>query len=279
MPSAKLFLKNNLYRFLPLSFRKSIAIWLKNQQWLDEKDRNWWAVQLVKDLSRINLEQYHQFLWQNHLAYAESYNVEDRFGDDKIEKSRKKFFSDMLSHLKEVGIDTSKDVNSVFEVGCSLGYQLYYLEKNFLPNAEELIGIDLDSYAIHSGIEYLKKVNSKIHLKVADMVDIDVHLAGKMYDIIFCTGTLLYVNQNAATRIVRIMLEHINHILCIAALADPKIDNSQLKNSSMRESDETFVHNIDEMILEAGGKIVSREWHGDKLVDGLSVYFLFATKN
>jgi hypothetical protein len=62
-----------------------------------------------------------------------------------------------------------------------------------------------------------------------------------------------------------------------SGLAYPDGDNSELRRSVPRESDQTFVHNIDAMVLRAGGNIAARRWEGSKVVDGNTIYFVFAT--
>ena len=73
------------------------------------------------------------------------------------------------------------------------------------------------------------------------------------------------------------MMNHTKGILAVAGLAHSEKDNSLLEQSVTRERDGSFIHNIDKMVENAGGKIISRRWEGDTDVDGNTIYFLFAT--
>ncbi len=158
MSWVKNILKRSFRFFVPLKIRKHVSKKITKLSWFKLDSKNWWVTELIHDLANKDINEYHKFLWENHLSYAETYNTKRRFGNDNIEKSRIKLFSDMMLNLKRIGVSAST-IKSVFEIGCSLGYQLYYLEENFITEAEELVGIDLDSQAIYSGREYLKKLN------------------------------------------------------------------------------------------------------------------------
>jgi SAM-dependent methyltransferase len=187
--------------------------------------------------------------------------------------SRKMLFSDLITHLTKLSINPEKDITSVFEVGCSSGYQLRYLETDLFPSAIDLEGIDIDRYAIESGSEYLKSIRSKIRLMFADMEELSSLLRDKIYDIIICSGTLMYLNEESAFKIVNVMLSHTKKMLVLTGPAHPEVDNSLLEHSIVRNSDGSFIHNIDSMVKKAGGKIVARRWDGSNMVDGQSIYF------
>ena len=59
---------------LPLAVRKHLAIWLDRQRWLGSG--KWWAVELLRDFAEKDISAYHRFLWSNHMAYAETYDVD-----------------------------------------------------------------------------------------------------------------------------------------------------------------------------------------------------------
>ena len=82
--------------------------------------------------------------------------------------SRLLFFADLDRVMKDVRIDPVKDVSSVFEVGCSLGYLLRHMETDIFSGAGELSGVDIDGYAITAGAEYLGKIGSKVRLMRAE---------------------------------------------------------------------------------------------------------------
>jgi len=262
---------------LPLSFRKKLTIWLNGQEWIDKNRRNWWCTEILKDLAENDINEYHRFLWANHLAYAETYEPVTRFGVENIKESRKIFFRDLLKVMREHGIDSSVQVRSIFEVGCSLGYQLRYMETDLFPGAGVLMGNDIDKYAIETGTEYLRRNKSKIELFQLDMEELDERLEGYSFDLILSTGVLMYLQEDVATRVVQTMMDHTGNILAVAGLAHPEKDNVMLEQSVSRERDGSFIHNIDRMIQRAGGNIISRRWEGDTDVDGNTIYFVFAT--
>lgn len=275
----KRFIKSNIRSLLPLSIRKHMAVWIDNQEWLGYNRRSWWSQELIHDLAIKNINEYHKFLWSNHLSYAATYQVASRFGHENMKQSRKMFFLDLRNQLIEISLIPEKDIKSVFEVGCSLGYQLRYLETDLFPSATKLKGIDIDKYAIQAGAEYLKSIRSNIQIKCADMENLDSLMGNKIYDIIICSGVLMYLSEDAAARIVAVMLRHAGIMLAFTGLAHSDIDNSELQHSVIRGSDKSFIHNIDSMVKKAGGTISGRRWEGGNLVDGHTIYFVFAQNN
>lgn len=271
-------LKTILRTALPLEYRKRLAVWIHNRRWLDSNRRNWWSLELVKDFQVDDVNEYHKFLWSHHMAYANTYEVGIRFGRENMAGSRLLFFSDLDRVMNDVRVDPVKDVSSVFEVGCSLGYQLRHMETDLFTGAGELCGVDIDGYAIMSGAEYLGKMGSRVRLKCADMEDLESQMGDRAYDIIVCTGTLMYLTEEAASRVVDTMMRHTGKILAICGLADPVSDNSTLEKSMIRESDRSFIHNIDAMVKKSGGNVLARRWRGDRLVDGHTIYFVFASR-
>jgi len=251
---------------------------INHQKWLSDDLRYWWTRELLRDLAKQDINTYHRFLWSNHLAYALSYEIDQRFGKENIEKSRQMFFCDLKSHLTTVGFNPFNDIRSVFEVGCSLGYQLRYLETDLFPAANVLEGIDIDRYAILKGNGYLKNAGSKINLICHDMEDLNALLKGRIYDLFICTGTLMYLGEKEATRIVETMLQHTRIMVALSGPAHPDLDNSHLGSSVIRERDGSYIHNIDSMVKKSGGNIFARRWEGDHIVDGHTIYFVFATR-
>src|SRR5215510_304155 len=112
--------------------------------------------------------------------------------------SRRMFFADLREVLVSLGIPPERDVKSVFEVGCSLGYQLRYLETDVCPHADVLEGVDIDRYAIQSGAAFLKAAGSNIVLRHADMRELERVFGTRTFDVIICAGVLMYLSQQAA---------------------------------------------------------------------------------
>ncbi len=271
-------IKNGVRILLPLPVRKHLSIWVNKQKWLDSKRRSWWSLELIRDLAAKNINDYHKFLWSHHLSYAAPYEVAGTFGKENMKQSRLIFFSDLQKHLIERSIDPAKDITSVFEVGCSLGYQLHYLETDIFPSASRLDGIDIDTYAIRTGSEYLRHAGSKVRLQCSDMDALDRYLGSRHYDIMLCMGVLMYLKEEEATRVVDVMLRHASVMVGFSGLAHPDIDNAQLQHSIPRVTDQSYIHNIDSMVKKAGGEVIARRWEGDKLIDGHTIYFAFAVK-
>jgi hypothetical protein len=83
---------------------------------------------LLDNLRRHNADALHRFLWSNHLAYAMSYEIAQRFETRDLNSSRRILFENITGHLRSRGLDPRRKIGSVFEVGCSLGYLLRHLE-------------------------------------------------------------------------------------------------------------------------------------------------------
>jgi SAM-dependent methyltransferase len=253
-----------------------MAIWLHRQRWIPESRRRWWSRELVSDLALTEVNAYHKFLWTNHLAYARTYEVGLRFGFENFNETRKMFLTMLEETLRDRGLDPGADVGSAFDVGCSLGYTLRYLETDVFPEAARLGGMDIDAHAIDAGRTHLEQQSSKIRLTCGDMEALDEVLGGEACDVILCLGTLMYLREDEAARVVRSILHHTEVLAGFAGLAHPEIDNSRLDRSAVRPDDRSFIHNLDRMIVQAGGTIVRRRWDGPRVVDGNTVYFVFA---
>lgn len=259
---------------MPLWARQRLAVLVGRQRWLG--DRYWWAFELLRDFAERDPDGFHRFLWANHLAYAESYEVERRFGPDQVHPTRRMLFADMEGVLRSRGVEPAKDVESVFEVGCSLGYLLRHLETGPFAGARMLEGNDIDGYAVEVGGEQLARMGSRVRLHRADMGDLDQVFAGRRFDVTIAAGVLMYLRENAAAEVVRTMLRHTGRLAVFAGLAHPERDNRELAESALRERDGTFIHNFDRMVAAAGGLVVARRWEGARQVDGNTVYFVFA---
>ncbi len=93
---------------------------------------------------------------------------------------------------------------------------------------------------------------------------------------ILCAGTLLYLPEDDARGLVRSILHHTGVVAAFAGLAHPDRDNAVLTSSAKRDRDATFIHDIDGMVRDAGGRVVWRRWEGPRIVDGNTIYFVFA---
>lgn len=231
----------------------------------------------MRDLADTDVHAFHRFLWSHHLGYAHYYEVGLRFGVQNIRASRVMFFSDLRDQVARMDAWDTRGVASVFEVGCSLGYQLRFIETDVFPTARELRGIDVDSYAIECGLKYLREVGSRVTIECGDMSELERLLGGKKYDLMVCTGVLMYLNEAAAAQVVATMLQH-GRLVALAGLAHPRIDNALLRHSDVRTSDKSFIHNLDRMVVDRGGHVAWRRWEGDRDFDGNTVYFVFATE-
>jgi SAM-dependent methyltransferase len=259
---------------LPLALRKKVCVMMEQHRWFTEDVRYWWTRELLRDYQESDGNGYHRFLWSNHLAYAHSYEVEKRFGAEKMVGSRRLFFRMLGEVLRQQELPCD-GVRSVFEVGCSLGYQLRYLETELFPQAEALVGIDIDGHAIDRGSAYLHSVGSRIRLSCADMGELPTVFGGRIYDLVLCTGVLMYLRQEDAATVVGEIMKGCR-LAAFSGLGHPEIDNSLLRNSCIRGRDGSFIHNIDAMVTLAGGEVVARQWDGKADIEGQNIYFVFA---
>jgi len=268
--------KETLRRLLPLPLRQRLCIGLNRSKWLTPDVRYWWTRELLRDFAKKDRDGYHRFLWSNHLAYSLTYEVEQRFGEENMVASRRAFISDLRNQLSKMDIVPERDIRSVFEVGCSLGYQLRYFETDLFAAATEIAGVDIDGYAIEQGRRHLEAAGSRVRLICGDMAHLNDQLDGRIYDIIFCTGVLMYLAQEDAARVMQVMLRSSR---VMVALSDPgyaQLDNGLLEHSVIREHDGSRFHNLDAMVKTLGGTVLFRRWEGHRLVDGQRMYFVFA---
>lgn len=259
-------------RLLPLSARKKIVVWFGGLSHL--RGISWCSMELLKDFASDAPNAYNRFLWSNHLGYAVDYERANDFGPDNLTKTRQMLFAHLAQYLHKAEIALA-DVRSVFEVGCSAGFMLRYMETEIFTKATQLDGLDIDYYAIERGQIHLEGFGSLVRLFHADMVNTKEILQGSLYDIVLCAGVLMYQTQEGASDVVRTMLNHANRLVVMTDRAHPMLDNKSLCKSVER-GDGTLFHNIDDMVAQAGGRVVFRRWEGEKLFGGYSVYFVFA---
>jgi len=220
------------------------------------------AMGLLEDMRRSDPVKLHRFLWSNHLAYAESYEISRRFGALNINPTRHILFREMTAHLRSRGVDPRKDIRSIFEVGCSMGYLLRHLEEEIFPSATVLHGLDIDAYAVETGILHLSSLGSKVELFAADMEAVERIMGTRNFDVVLCCGVLMYVNESCAERVLRAMFSRAGHLVGLICLAPSR---TEVQRSEVRKSDGAFIHNMDRMIRGVGGRLISSSWVGTKI--------------
>ena len=238
---------------------------------------------LLHDWATGDPAAYHQFIWANHLSYAQYYEL----GRDglagrgtyftRMHPLRVELFELVSSYLRGQGVDPLTEVGSLLDVGTSMGYLPYYAETTAFPGARRLLGIDIDAHAIADGITYLNGVGSSVELKVADIYGLEAVVGDERFDVVSCTGVLQYLEEEAATRAVGAMLARATKVLALSGLVDPDVDNGTLARSGVRDYDRSFIHNFDRMVAAHGGRVVARRWGGREFVEGLGAYLVVAT--
>jgi len=266
--------KSAFWSAVPLSVRKRAAIGISRAAVLSHPHRLRLSMLAVGDLAERDNSAFHKFLWSQHLAYALYYSADERF-KSPIEASRAELFADLERHLRELGVEPSR-VDSVLDVGCSVGNNLRYLEERVFRSASVMHGIDIDQGAVADGSRYLASLGSRVKLTAGDMEDLDVILGDRRYDVVFCAGVLLYLDEKRAAAVVRSMLRRSTLLCAFAALAHSAFDNRLIDASEQRAWDMSHVHNVDAMVADAGGRLVARRWEPGTLDGRQTIYFVFA---
>jgi hypothetical protein len=157
-----------------------------------------------------------------------------------------------------------------------MGYLLRHLEDEIFPGANTFHGLDIDARAIAAGTTYLKSLRSKVRLFEADMLSADEIMGDRMYDVVICCGTLMYVNERAARTILQAIFSHASRAVGLICLAPTGGDPTR---SEVRASDGAFVHPVARMIGEAGGGLVSSEWVGTHISGSSPSHVILAEAN
>ena len=270
------YIKRGVRKIVPLAARKRVCIHMNRQKWMRPETRSWWTSEMLRDFQERDINGYHKFLWGHHLGYALPYETSLRFGVENIIASRRIFFSDLTRLFESMGLSPKSDIRSVLEVGCSLGYQLRYLETDLMPAARKLVGIDIDGHAIAEGKRFLDKVGSKVELIHGDMSSMDRLLRNNSFDLVISTGVLMYLRENEAVRVVESMLKRARILVGLTGPAHPEMDNTLLAHSLPRRNDHSFIHNIDSMVKKTGAEVLGRRWDGKTVVEGQTLYSVFA---
>jgi SAM-dependent methyltransferase len=240
---------------IPLNARKamvrSLGIWKVPGQLH-------FATALLEDLCKEDPGACHRFLWSNHLASAETYEIDLKFGASKFDGNRHQLFADIQARLRARGRDGTRDVHSVFEIGCSLGYLLRFVETEVFPAATILRGIDIDKYAVETGEAHLRLLGSKVCLSLGDATEAERTMGEDKYDVIMCCGVLMYLDEVSAQNVIRTMILHARHAVGIICLARGDWGNSHSQRSVHRSLDGGLGHDLERMIELGGGTVVSR---------------------
>ena len=275
------FSKRMIRLIFPLGLRKRFALWLNHQQWLSS---HCYLIEgIIRDFMKSNPKAFHKFMWANHIrSYATWYDSVTLFESNKMNGSTRtcyEFFNDLNAVIKDLGLDPSRDIRTVLEVGCSLGHILRLIEKDISPDSTELVGVDIDRKAIDKGTGYLKSVGSKVRLICGDMEELDCLVSNRDFDFIFAAGVISYLDANDATKVVANMLRRAKKIVALVGLASTAGDNRELATSQLSIAHRSqWVHNFEAMLEAAGGRVVRRRWERAESNNNQALYFVFATK-
>lgn len=273
----KVRLKHRVLSLLPISARKHAAVWIGKQRWLPDSV----AIRMISDIKHSDPKGFHKFLWSHHIGgYAKWYDSAELFNEVKMNgsvKTREEFFHALFSTLKELGLDPARDILSVLEVGCSLGYLLRYMERECFPDAEELVGVDIDRSAIEKGARYLASAGSRVRLIQGDMEELDHLFNEHTFDFVLASGVLSYLNSVDATQVVATLLNRTNKILGLLGLAYETVDNNDIPQSLISsDHNNQWLHNFKTMVEAGGGRVVFSRWKGADQPNSRTIYFVFA---
>jgi SAM-dependent methyltransferase len=234
------------------------------------------AIELIRDFAQRDPSAFHRFLWSNHLAYADGFDLR-LFEPGRLGSTRERLLDLMCRECLAKGIEPARDVHSVLDVGCSTGYLLRHAETSVFTSATTLVGIDIDEHAVQMGSRYLRAAGSRIELVAGAMEELDGELAERTFDAALCCGSLLYLDESEARSVVDSLLRHTTHVVGLIGLAHPDRDNRLLEHSTVRSFDACWIHNFDAMVQEAGGTLRSRQWVPPSDPTARGVYMVVAT--
>lgn len=260
-------------KLAPLTVRKRVA---RAVDRLPGRQKEAVILALLEDWAAAEPAAYHRFVWSNHLSYARYYDFRD------FPQSRGSYFTRphplrvellevVASYFRGQGVDPGVDIQSVLDVGSSLGYLLRYAETSAFSGATRLLGIDIDEYAIREGAAHLQAAGSAVELAVCDAAGLGALIGDECFDVVMCTGVLQYLDEPTATATVGAMLGHTAGVLSLSGPAWPEADNATLARSKFRDYDRSLIHNFDRMVATHGGRVVARRWAGrEERVEGKS---------
>jgi SAM-dependent methyltransferase len=268
--------KERVRSAVPLATRMRMAAWVAGQRWLPVGDHI--AMGLVRDLLRDDPKAFHKFAWANHfMGYARWYDSEEELFDlDQMQPTRLEFFRDLTTASQAQGVPAS-EVGSVLEVGCSLGYLLWYLELKVFPESKDIVGIDIDAPGIEKGKRFLAREGSTVSLIAGDMEQLDALIGPRQFDVVFAAGVLSYLNEEDALRMVRQMLSRTSKVLALVGLAHTDRNNNTLTRSEISPGHAgQWIHNFEALVKRAGGRVTQSRWEGGKQYNFQTICFVFA---
>jgi 2-polyprenyl-3-methyl-5-hydroxy-6-metoxy-1,4-benzoquinol methylase len=272
--SLRWLLKRAFWRVTPLPWRKRAVIWLDGVTWLRTKANL--PFLLLGDLDQLDGEEYFRFVWSRHVAEASEFAGYLDSDEDGLLPTRHVLLADLTRFFEARGLNPHRDVKSVLDLGCSRGSLLRFVERHVFENADELVGVDLDAQAIAEGTACLARESSKVRLHCRDVTEVGSLLESRRFDLVFCTGVLMYLTHPSAQKVVQWMCDHGTYVV-MSDIAHPCVDNGKLERSE-RRFDRGYLHNLDEMARTAGASVLYHRWDGDRSINGFSIYFVFANR-
>ena len=101
-------------------------------------------------------------------------------------------------------ISSLRPINSILEIGCGYGPNLYLLAKRF-PETE-LVGIDINPLSIREGRKWVAKEGiSNVKLLVGKADEIS-QFQNKEFDIVFTDATLIYIGPDKIKGVIQKMI-------------------------------------------------------------------------
>jgi SAM-dependent methyltransferase len=268
------------HALIPLRIRMRVAAWLTRNGWFPGAHN--FAEALIRDLGAKDPMAFHKFAWEHHLAlYGRWYDSLEMFHARKLNGTREAnhlFMDDLTRVLSELGFVNDSRIQSVLDVGCSLGYVLRQLETDMFPDAESMVGIDIDREATRVGRQYLQGVGSRVELIQGDLAKIGTLISDRKFDFSLATGSLSYLSGDDASAAVGQILDRTRKLVALVGLANRSGPNRSLIGSAfVGERGSLWVHNFESMINQYGWKVVDARWRPPQGEDNQGIYFVFAS--
>lgn len=261
---------------VPLGLRLRLAGWFARNRWFPAANR--WAQGLIRDLESVDPKLFHKFMWEHHLdRYGLAYEAERLFSSRVLNGTTRAFEAFEQDLRSSLASDPSRRIGSVLDLGCSVGHVLRALETEVLPDAEILVGLDIDRPATEAGTAYLSKAGSKVRLLCGDLEDLDRLLGEERFDFAFAAGSLSYLNETDAGAVVGSLLGRTNELVALVGLANPDRPNGELDGSVFRdEFGKMWTHDFAGMVESRGWRVVTTRWEPPVAGDPQGLYFVFA---
>jgi hypothetical protein len=263
-PLADFFFRSILAAW-PLALRKPLVVVLNRLPFVSPSSKEDWTFAVLRDVAGDDSADLNRFMWANHLGPAAGFEA-SRFAPG-VEPSRQVFFTELEQQLLDLGVEPSHDVGSVLEVGSSVGVNLRHLEQGLFADVGHLEGIDIDAEAVRKGTSFLSKAGSRVKLQQGDMSRLDEVLHDQQFDVVLCTGVLMYVPASMAEQVIDAMIRHSRHLVAMSEPWDPG-------GPHIRE-DGAHYHDLEALVREAGGRVVAAQ-RRPNLHYGVSHQFVFA---